>query len=414
MPASPTLQLTALLLLPAVAASAARLRWSAALSWLALAGSAVALAVLPADAGVAGLVGVTGFGRGACWISLVGAGISVFAVPGDRDGTVRSVWTVHLLAVATILTARSPLLLLLMLLLVGAALPGFTPSASSDGWRRSLGAGGVLVFGGLLATQAAPPSVTDLAIAGVLVLGFLMVVGAIPFGAGLLFWLRGAGAPVAAATATSLGAATLAALVDNLPPISRLQLAQPTRAGLVLAIFGAATLTGAALYSFGTRTWHDLAAAGVLADIGLALVGVGALRLDGAALVLTLMALIRPLMFMLEGLDMRGAWARVGAAGALLGVAGMPPFIGFAARLLVLAAAFRLNAALAGLVLVGLVLQLAASARAVLAQLNNADSGAEHQAPTPAQQVAIPVVVGVSLVAGFLPGVVLSRVWGLG
>jgi formate hydrogenlyase subunit 3/multisubunit Na+/H+ antiporter MnhD subunit len=92
----------------------------------------------------------------------------------------------------------------------------------------------------------------------------------------------------------------------------------------------------------------------------------------------------------------------------------MPPFIGFAARLLVLAAAFRLNAALAGLVLVGLVLQLAASARAVLAQLNNADSGAEHQAPTPAQQVAIPVVVGVSLVAGFLPGVVLSRVWGLG
>jgi multicomponent Na+:H+ antiporter subunit A len=168
------------------------------------------------------------------------------------------------------------------------------------------------------------------------------------------------------------------------------------------------------VYSFGTRAWHDLAAAGVLADLGLALVAAGALGLDGAALVLTLMVLTRPLMFMLEGLDMRRAWPRVGAVVALLGVAGMPPAIGFAARLLVLAAVFRLNAALAGWVLVGLVLELAASARAVMARLGSAENLPDQRTPTPAQRVAIPIVAGVGLVAGVLPGVVLSRLWGLG
>ena len=255
---------------------------------------------------------------------------------------------------------------------------------------------------------------TDLTIAGALILGFLLVTGGVPFGFGLWRWLNQAGPRRASAASTCLVPALLATLVDNVDAINRLQLIQPSRAAVAIAGFGAATLLVAAVHSFGVRGWHALASDGVLFDVGLALVGIGAGGLGGAALVLTVLVLTRPLMFLVERLDMRGAWGRIGAAGALLGTAGMPPTIGFAARLLVLAAAFRLSLPLAVAVLAGVLLQLVASARVVLARLGAAAPPVNTLMPSLSQRVAVALLVVTSVVGGILPGVVLSRVWGIG
>jgi hypothetical protein len=415
-PGTPFGQLTALLLLPALAALAARYpRWSRPVSLVALAASAVALALLPADAAVAGIPGASAFGRGAAWLSLAGVAIVVFALPDSADrGGSRLAWLVHLMALSLLVVSRSPLLVLLVLLLLAASAPRLDPVTSADGWRRSLAVGGLLVYIGLLAGSGGPSPLSDLSLAGGLVLGFLLMTGAAPFGIGLWRWLAQAGPRRAAAVAACLVPALFATLVDNLGSITRLQLQQPGRATLTLAVFGAVTLVAVALHSFTVRGWHALAADGVLFDIGLALVGVGAGGLDGAALVLTVLALTRPLMFLVESLQLRRAWGRIGAAGALLGSAGMPPTLGFAARLLVLAAAFRLSDPLALVVLGGILLQLLGSARVVLGRLGDeVPTGAVHL-PSKSERVAIALVVAALVVAGVFPGVVLSRVWGLG
>ncbi|MDP9325688.1 MAG: hypothetical protein M3O87_04030, partial [Candidatus Dormibacteraeota bacterium] len=329
-------------------------------------------------------------------------------------GGARAAWIIHLLALGTVLATRSPLVLLLVLLLIAAAVPRLDPAASADGWRRSLSVGGLLVFAGLLIAGAGPTPVTDLTLAGGLVLGFLLVTGAFPFGVGLWRWLTQAGPRRAAAVAACLVPALMAALVDNLDVLNRLQLVQPTRVPVAIALFGAATLLLSALHSFAVRGWHPLGADGVLFDVGLALVGVGAGGLDGAALVLTVMALTRPLMFLVERLEMRRAGGRLGAAGALLGAAGMPPTLGFAARLLVLAAAFRLGQPLGLAVLGGVLLQLVASARVALARLGDVTSPTAAHNPAISERMAIALVVLGLVAGGIAPGVVLSRLWGLG
>ena len=314
MPGSPLPQLTALLLLAAAGAAGSRWAgWSRAVSAVALVGSAVALLALPADATVGGVAGASAFGRGAAWLSLAGVAIAALALSDAADpGDTRAVWVIHLLALGTILASRSPLLLLLMLLLVATILPRLDPRASADGWRRSLAVGGLLVFAGLLAAGVTPAPVTDLTLAGALILGFLLVTGAAPFGIGLWGWLNQGGAGRASAATACLVPALLVALVDNSGAISRLQLVQPSRAAVAIAGFGAATLLLAAAHAFAVRGWHALAADGVLFDIGLALVAVGAAGLDAAALILTVMALTRPLMFLMERLDIRRGWGRVG------------------------------------------------------------------------------------------------------
>jgi NADH:ubiquinone oxidoreductase subunit 2 (subunit N) len=92
----------------------------------------------------------------------------------------------------------------------------------------------------------------------------------------------------------------------------------------------------------------------------------------------------------------------------------MPPTLGFAARLLVLAAAFRLSLPLGLAVLAGVMLQLVASARVVLARLGDAARPAAAHHPRISERIAIALVVVALVAGGIAPGVVLSRVWGIG
>jgi hypothetical protein len=403
MPGSPLPQLIALLVLPAVASIASRRAGVATIaSVVAAGGSAIALVLLPAGSWFDGTMAISAFGRGACWVSLVGATLAWFAIPsapGAADRRRGAVWTLHLLAVATVLATQSPLLLLLVILVTAAIIGRLMPAGGA--WRRSLAVGGLLVSVGLMAMRVSPPPMSDLAIAGTVVLGFLMVAGGFPFGAAILVWLHRAGPRVASAVATSIAPALLAALVDNMPRLNHLQLATPTKVAITVAGFGAVTLLGAALATFAVHGWHDLAATGVLADIGLAMVAVGAGGNDGAALALMVLAI-------------RRRWARRAATGAFLGASGMPPTLGFPARLLVLAAAFRLSPGLAAIVLAGVVLGLVASARVVLAQLGSVDDETRGGPVRRVAALAIAVALLLSLVGGVAPGLVLSRVWGIG
>ena len=91
----------------------------------------------------------------------------------------------------------------------------------------------------------------------------------------------------------------------------------------------------------------------------------------------------------------------------------MPPTIGFPARLLVLIAAFRLSAPLALLVLVGVLVQVVASTRVVMARLSD-PSPAVAGPPRLSQRLAIGILALAAVIGGILPGVLLSRVWGIG
>lgn len=429
----PVAQMTALVALPAiVAAISARLPpWAGPASVIALVGSAVALALLPADSQISPEVAISGFGRGALWVSLLGVGLALIALPGGGggDAEARDVWFIHVLAVAAILVSRSPLLIMAVTLLLAAALPRLGAAEPSQGWRRSLSVGAPLIFVGLVAAQVSPREISDVAIAAVVLLGFLLVLAAAPFGVGLRLWLRSAEPRLASVVATSIVPALLTTLVDSLGVLNGLHLRPGSSVGLAIAAFGAATLIGAAAFSLTARRWRDLAADGVLADLGLALVAVGAAGLGAAALVVGVLALTRPVLFLADSMDLRHTWARLGTVAAVLTAAGLPPTIGFAARLLVLAAAFRFNATLALAVLFGVILQLAASTRGLVAGLSEdargclpaevEDGAGLGDGVTPARSgpgamAAVAACVGLSIVGGVFPGVVLSRIWSIG
>lgn len=378
-------------------------RWSAAISAVAMVGSAAVLVV----------GGMSGFCRGALLLSLVGVGISLLAFPSGHPGPSWAPWLAHLLAVLVVTLSRVPIGLLLALLLLAATLPRLGPPAGREAWRRSLVIGGTLLFAATVANQVEPRPATDLAIAGILVLGLLAMLGAIPSGVGLMLWLRQAGARLAVAATVSVVPALVAVAADSVPLLGRLHLAQATRPGVTLAIFGAATVLAAALYALAAPRWREQAAAGVVADVGLALVAIGALALGAAALTLTLMVLTRPAMYLLGTGRLHGRLARLGAIAATLGASGMPPTLGFAARLLVLAAALRLGLPLALAVLAGVVLLAAAALRAILA--SDVRGGSEPGRPVPRRAAMALALAGVlSVAGGAFPGVLLARLWQLG
>jgi formate hydrogenlyase subunit 3/multisubunit Na+/H+ antiporter MnhD subunit len=122
------------------------------------------------------------------------------------------------------------------------------------------------------------------------------------------------------------------------------------------------------------------------------------------------MALARPFLYLLEEMAMSGAWAWIGAGAALFTAAGLPPSVGFAARLLVLGSAFHLHPLLALAVVAGVVIEVFASARLLLRL------GIPLVGPGPRTGVA-PVAIAVAilaLIAGLVPGGVLAYVWNLG
>jgi hypothetical protein len=410
------LDLVALLLLPVLAALACRLRPGSAapVTAVGLAASAACLAALPVDREVGGeglSLAVSGFGKGALWLSLLGVGLAVLALNSrpDADGSIA--WSAHLFAVVAVV-ARSPLVLMAAILLLALLLPRLESGERPRlGWSHNLSAGAALATAGVGMAIAVRPPLTEHANTVVLILGFMLLLGAAPFTAGLRHWLIESRTRLALLAVTSVIPALVAALVNTLGIFS--QLHQDATAGLVVAAFGALTLGAGSVAQLGATGWRGLAADGAIADLGLALVGVGSLDitgLQGASLALLVMALARPFLLLLDEMGMSGTWAWLGAGAALFAAAGLPPTVGFGARLLVLAAAFHLHPVLAAAVVAGVVVEVFASARLLLRL------GIPLARPTrPLGVAAVAMVVALLAVgAGLAPGALLTYVWSLG
>jgi hypothetical protein len=410
------LDLLALLVVPALAALACRLRpgSAATVTAMGLVASTVCLAGLPGDREVGGgglSLAMSRFGKGALWLSLLGVGLAVLAL-NSRPGVDGSIaWSAHVFAVIAVV-ARSPLLLMAAIVLLALVLRRLEPGERpGPGWSRNLGAGAALATAGLGMAVAAQPPLTEHATTALVILGFMLLLGAAPFSGGMRRWLMESRTRLALLAVTCVVPALVAALVNNLGIFSRLH--QDASAGLTIAAFGALTLLVGSVAQLGATGWRGLAVDGAIADLGLAVVGVGSLDisgLQGASLALLVMALSRPFLLLLGEMGMSGAWAWIGGGAALFAAAGLPPTVGFAARLLVLGAAFHLHPLLAAAVVAGVVLEVFASAR-LLVRL-----GIPLAAPARPRGVAA-VAVSVALLAlgaGLAPGALLTYVWSLG
>jgi hypothetical protein len=410
------LDLVAILLVPALAALTCRLRpgTAAPVTVAGLLAVAVCLAGLPVDreVGGAGLsLAVSGFGKGALWLSLLGVGLAVLALNSHPGAAGAIAWSAHLFAVVAVL-ARSPLLLMAAVLLLALLLPSLQPGERpAAGWSRNLCAGAALATAGLGMATAARPPLTEHATTALVIVGFMLLLGAAPFSGGLRRWLLESRARLDLLTVTSVIPALVAALVNSLVVFSRLH--QDASAGLAVAAFGALTLLTGSVAQLGATGWRGLAADGAIADLGLAVVGVGSLDisgLQGASLALLVMALSRPFLLLMEEMGMSGAWAWIGGGAALFAAAGLPPTVGFAARLLILGAAFRLHPVLAAAVVAGVVVEVFASARLLLRL------GIPLVQPARPGRVAAvaTLVVLLAVGAGLAPGGLLTYVWSLG
>jgi hypothetical protein len=411
--------LAALVLLPLLAAVACRIRPDGAVpvTVLASAASAACLLVLPVDHEVGGGgmgLAVSGFGKGTLWLSLLGVSLAVLAFnrrPG-ADGSVA--WSAHLFAVLAV-SARAPLMLLVVVLLLALLLPWLSePDSPRRGWSRSLAAGAALTTAGVGFTVAPHPPLTDHANTALLILGLMLTVGAAPFSRGLRQWLVESRARLALLAVTSVVPALVAALVNTMAVISGLH--EGASAGIAVAAFGALTLVVGALSQLRAGGWRGLAADGAIADLGLALVGIGSFDitgLQGASLALLVMALARPFLYLLDEIEMSGAWAWLGAGAALFAAAGLPPTIGFAARLLVIASAFRLHPLIAAAVVAGVVIEVFATARLLLLLGIPRSQAGRPVAPLAVITVSATVAL-LCVAAGLGPKALLTYVWSLG
>jgi hypothetical protein len=410
------IDLAALLALPAVAAAIYRFRpdTAARVSVIALIGLAAGLAVLPVDRQIGGgglVLAVSGFGKGALWLSMLGVAIAVLAVnqrPG-ADGAIA--WSAQL-AATLLVAARSPVLMLAVVMVIAVVLPRLEPGVELGlGWSRCLIAGAALVTAALMSSIAAPPRFSDHTTAVLLVLGFAIMLGAMPFGVGLRQWLIHAPARLAILATGCLVPALATTMVNALADFSQVHLA--TSAGTLIAAFGALTLILGSMAQLGASGWRDLAADGVMADLGLVMVGIGALDingLQGASLALLVMVLARPFLYLLEEMAMSGPWAWMGAGAALFAACGLPPTVGFAARLLLLGSAFHIHPVLAAAVVAGIAVEIFASARLLL-RIGVPLAGPEPR--TGLAPLAI-VVAGLVVAGGLVPAGVLTYIWNLG
>src|SRR5258708_1550100 len=366
------LDLLALLLVPMISAAVCRARPDAATSVtvVSLIVLAAWLGVLPVDREFGGLgvvFAVSGFGKGALWLSLLGVAVAVLAVnprPG-ADGAIA--WGAEL-AATLLVAARTPVVMLAVILVIALVLPRLETGVDLGlAWSRCLMAGAALATAALMSSAAAQPPLTDHSAAVLLVLGYAIMLGAMPFGVGLRQWLARAPARLAILVTSSIVPALATTLVNELSAFSQLHLA--SSAGLVIATLGALTLLVGSVAQLGAPGWRELASDGVIADLGLVLVGIGALDingLQGASLALLVMVLARPFLYLLEEMAMSGPWAWMGAGAALFTACGLPPTVGFAARLLLLGSAFHIHPLLAAAVVAGIAVGIFPSPRPLL------------------------------------------------
>ena len=329
---------------------------------VALAAAAVLLVALPAGASVGGAgegAAISGLSRAALWLVLVGSGLTVLAARAAGRAVPLSAWLIPLLGVA-LAAVRMPVAVVALLLVAAMVLPRLAALPASLGWSRTLVLAG-LAAGAAVSAGVAGRQHGDEMIAGMLVLAVLLATGMVPFGWHMLRWLETAPAELAALVVTALLPGVVAGMAATQPLLTTLHEAQ--RAGWLLGGFGAATAVAGAVYAMGARDWRSLAIRTVPGELGLALVGLAAFDIRGlqaAALTLAVLACTRPALMFVDAIGPRRDAGMVVTAVALVAAAGLPPSLGFPARLLVLSAAVRIHPALAGVVVAGMVLELVA------------------------------------------------------
>lgn len=373
---------------------------------------AVALVFVPAGTVGGGDVqfSLNGLGRAAAWAVAWSLGAVLLAGRGQRRSAGAAA-AVAALAVG-LAAVRFPVGLLGLLLLTAIVVPRLAGSAPA-GWSR------VLVFGCLGPIAATVSGFSgrqqgNEAVVIGLVFGFLAAAGALPFGLHAVRWMQRAIPEVGALVGSAFLPCVLAALVAAEPSLAASHAG--SRIGLVLGVFGAATAIAGAVYAMGADDWRGLALRTVPCEVGLALVGIAAFDihgLQGAALSLALLAVTRPVLVYVDLLGPRRGAGLVLTALVLASAAGLPPTLGFPARLLVISAAIRVGPVVAVLTVAGVILELAAIA--VVLRRRLAHPPREALPASPRSVVALAAATaGATLAGGVFPAFLLGSVFQLG
>jgi hypothetical protein len=381
----------------------------------ALAVAALVLLLLPGDASLGGAdagVSLRGLSRevvlGTVWV-LAAVTLAAAAL---RERSSLAPWIVAAGA-AMIAVLRLPVGLAGLLLLASIVLPRLAQARGAAGWSRTLllsaiGAAAVVAAGVAGRIQG------DDAIAAALALGFLALAAAAPFGLHAVGWMEDAPPELGVVVGAAFLPAAIAALAAAAPALSQVHAGQ--RTGLVLGIFGGVTAVAGALYALGATSWRSLAVRTTPCEVGLALVALGAFTvrgLQGAALTLALLAITRPVLLYADALSPRRGAGLVITALALLGAAGLPPTLGFPARVLVLSAAARLGPPVAALAVTGVLLEVAAIAVVLRRRLALPGGELPGTQPAPLRVLAAMTALAV-LGGGIFPAMVLRYAFQLG
>lgn len=375
----------------------------------------MALTLLPTGASVGASdagISLGGLSRTAVWLALWATTMVLAGAAATGRTVPAGAWVITALAVA-VAVARIPVVLVGLLLLVALVVPRLAPGAASAGWSRTLVLGALAGFGAVAADITGRQHGDDV-LAAVVVLGFLAVVGLLPFGWHMVRWTQDASPQLGALVATVLLPALVAALVTA--EVALAQVHGTQRAGFLLAVFGAATAVAGAVYAMGAKDWRTLALRTTPCEVGLALVGIGAFDtrgLQAAALTLALVAFTRPVLFFVDGLGARRGAGLVATAVALVAAAGLPPTVGFPARQLVLSAAARVHPLVAVLAAAGVVLELVALVLVLRRRLAEPVEDTPAAGPTAARLLGAATVT-VLLLGGVFPGLLLRFVFRLG
>jgi hypothetical protein len=386
---------------------------AAAVSALALA--ALVVLLLPGDASLGGAdagVSLRGLSRevalGTVWVLAAG----MLAAAALRQRSSLEPWIVAAGAVI-MAVLRLPVGLAGLLLVAAIVVPRLAHARGAAGWSRTLLLGAI----GAAAVVAAGVNGRiqgDDAIAAALALGFLALAAAAPFGLHAVRWMEDAPPQLGAVVGGAFLPAAIAALVGAVPALAQVH-AGP-RTGLVLGIFGGVTAVAGAIYALGATSWHSLAVRTTPCEVGLALVAVGAFTLrglQGAALTLALLAITRPVLLYADALSPRQGAGMLITALALLGAAGLPPTLGFPARVLVFSAAARLGPPIAGLAVTAVLLEVAAIATVLRRRLAVPAGGLPRTEPAPLRVLATITALAV-LGGGIFPTFMLRYAFQLG
>ena len=380
-----------------------------------LAAAVVVVLLLPPDAWLgprdAGL-SLGGLSRASILATAWVLAVTILAGASLREPLRPSAWIVGVVAVGIALL-RFPLALSATLLAAAIVLPRLAGPDGAAGWSRTLV---LAALGGAAAVAAgvAGRSQGDDAIAAALLLGFLALAGAVPFGWHLVRWMEEAPPHLAALVGSAFLPGALAALGAAEPALSAVHAGH--RAGLVLGMFGGVTAILGALYAMGATEWRTLAVRTIPCEVGLAMVSLGAFDirgLQGAALTLALLAITRPALLYADALSPRRGAGLVVTTVALLGAAGLPPTLGFPARVLVLSSATRIGTAVAALAVVGVLMEVAAIAIVLRRRLAQPAARTITAEPLPLRVLAGGTALAL-LGGGVFPAAVLHFAFQLG